>query len=123
MSFQYMILRDGRYRLTEDFEFATYIRGNFYSRGTVEFSKGKLSLKKGFTWDGPSGPAIDTANTLLASCVHDALYEIIDKGILYGNARLSADKIYRRLLKVNGVVWWRRMVHYIGLRLFGWTHT
>ena len=34
---------------------------------------GFLIIKKGYAWDGPSGPTIDTPNFMRGSLVHDAL--------------------------------------------------
>lgn len=41
------------------------------------FKNGILLLKKGYAWDGASGPTIDTKNTVIASAVHDALYQLM----------------------------------------------
>ena len=37
-------------------------------------SDGLLTIRKGYAWDGPSGPTIDTLNFMRGSLVHDALY-------------------------------------------------
>ena len=34
-----------------------------------------LEIKKGYAWDGASGPIINTQDTLVASLVHDVLYQ------------------------------------------------
>ena len=38
-------------------------------------SQGNLTIKKGYAWDGPSGPTIDTLTFMRGSLVHDALYQ------------------------------------------------
>ncbi|HGF5283826.1 TPA: hypothetical protein ACF376_003024, partial [Vibrio parahaemolyticus] len=39
--------------------------------------QGLLTIKKGYSWDGVSGPAIDTRNLILVSLVHDELYQFM----------------------------------------------
>ena len=41
-----------------------------------------LIIKKGYAWDGPSGPTIDTPNFMRGSLVHDALYQLMREGQL-----------------------------------------
>ena len=38
---------------------------------------GCLQIAAGYAWDGASGPTIDTRNSMIASLVHDALYQLI----------------------------------------------
>ena len=38
---------------------------------------GVLRIQKGYAWDGPSGPTIDTANFMRGALVHDALYQLM----------------------------------------------
>ena len=38
---------------------------------------GVLTIKKGYAWDGPSGPTLDTKNSMRASLFHDALYQLM----------------------------------------------
>jgi len=37
---------------------------------------GSLCIREGYSWDGPSGPAIDTVDFMRGSLVHDALYQL-----------------------------------------------
>lgn len=72
----------------------------------VEF----LDIKKGYAWDGPSGPAIDTSNFMRGSLVHDALYQLIRQGHLPPHYRRVADKELKRLCLEDGMsrirAWW-----------------
>ena len=36
-------------------------------------SDGNIVIKSGYSWDGPSGPTIDTKNFMHGSLIHDAL--------------------------------------------------
>ena len=45
-------------------------------------AKGKLTIKRGYAWDGPSGPTIDTKTFMRGSLVHDALYQLMRLKVL-----------------------------------------
>ena len=79
-------------------------------------------FKKGFDWDGASGPAIDTPELLLPSLVHDAFYMFIRQCVISGREKLwrkFADEVYKGLCKRCGVPLLRRWIQFIALRLFG----
>lgn len=71
---------------------------------------GLLTIKKGYAWDGPSGPAIDTPNFMRGSLVHDALYQLLRLGLLTPDYRKLADEELRRICKEDGMsavrAWW-----------------
>jgi len=80
---------------------------------------GKLILNKGYAWDGPSGPTIDTLTLMRGSLVHDALYQLMREGQLDNNGyRETADRILQRICKEDGMwslrAWWV----YQGVRIF-----
>ena len=79
---------------------------------------GILQIEKGYAWDGPSGPTIDTATFMRASLVHDALYQMIRLNVLNVAVRSFADKLMRSHCKEDGMnrarAWWI----YVALRLF-----
>ena len=54
---------------------------------------GLLTIKEGYAWDGPSGPAPDLAYLLRAALVHDALYQLIRIGALEPRHRGAADRL------------------------------
>lgn len=74
---------------------------------------GLLYIKKGYAWDGPSGLTFDTASSMRASLVHDALYELIRKGHLRQSDRMAADyELYERciedkMFKIRARLWLR----------------
>ena len=53
---------------------------------------GRLVILKGYAWDGPSGPTIDTASFMRGSLVHDALYALMRMGLLSGGHRQAVDR-------------------------------
>ena len=82
---------------------------------------GILSVKKGYAWDGASGPIINTRDTLVASLVHDVLYQAMRLNLIKSSKenRKIADKNFFEILKMNGVNSIRRKVWYFAVRLFG----
>ncbi len=83
---------------------------------------GVLRLRAGYAWDGASGPALDTANFLRASAIHDALYQLIRLGVLPAKAREAADRILRRICREDGMNAVRAWFVYRSVRLFAGRH-
>lgn len=80
----------------------------------------KLIVKKGYAWDGPSGPTIDTKNFMRGSLVHDALYQFIRLGYLDKNVcRILADQTLYAICREDGMSWLRANVVYYSLRVAG----
>ena len=62
------------------------------SNGWVHLAgDGQLTIKRGYCWDGASGPTFDTPSTMLASLVHDALYQLMRECLLPQDYRIRAD--------------------------------
>ena len=72
---------------------------------------GDLTIRKGYAWDGASGPAVDTRSFMRGSLVHDALYQLMRMGLLEANYyRDDADLALQRICIVDGMwrvrAWW-----------------
>lgn len=80
----------------------------------------KITIKKGYCWDGGSGPAIDNKPMIKASLLHDALYQIIREGKVSKIWRKKADQLFRKELIENGTCKIRAYWCYLAVRLFGW---
>jgi hypothetical protein len=81
---------------------------------------GKLTVKKGYAWDGPSGPVIDTKENLRASLVHDALYQLMrNEELKTRTHRRAADRLFREICKEDGVSTRVANVYYKVLRKVG----
>lgn len=81
---------------------------------------GNLTVAKGYAWDGPSGPTIDSKNFMRGALAHDALYQLMREGRLNnGTYRDDADRLLQRLCQEDGMwalrAWWV----YHGVRIFG----
>ena len=114
-----------KYRLLESYE---YLLPGKWRKATANWdvkhpffdcSPGRIEGKQGYAWDGPSGPTIDTKDSLRASLIHDILYQaIIDKQLSLRDRKL-ADRIFLRILKEDGMNLVRRYIWYWAVRLFG----
>jgi len=78
--------------------------------------EGGIVINDGYAWDGASG-AIDTKSIMLASLVHDVLYQMIRAGLPI--VRKEADKELYRLCRAGGMWWIRAQYIYWAVRLFG----
>lgn len=92
------------------------------------YQSGLLTIKKGYRWDGASGPTIDTKSTIRASCVHDVLYQMIRMNQLSRNRKLNADLELKRYMLADsqsekGFIGWfnraRANYYYAAVHIFG----
>ena len=82
--------------------------------------EGLLTTKKGYAWDGPSGPTIDTPDFMRGSLAHDALYQLMRNGFISKDKwRKSADRELRRICLEDGMSALRTWGVYQAVRLFG----
>lgn len=90
------------------------------SGGWVVFhAAGRLEIKDGYMWDGPSGPAIDTPNAMGGSLFHDAFYQLMREGHLDPKVwRPIADQIYEDICEEDGMSSTRRWVQFHGIVWF-----
>ena len=121
-----------KYLLEEDAEFSIenqrlwfrqedgqWLKHQIICNGFLSLSAGKIRVHKGYCWDGPSGPTIDTEDSLRASLFHDALYQAMQAGVLPYLNRKRSDRIFRSILKEDGMSYLRRSVWYTMIRIFG----
>jgi hypothetical protein len=113
---------DYKYQLAEDYQMTIPIRPavdivtQFIDLNTA----GRLTVKSGYAWDGPSEPVIDTDENLRASLVHDALYQLMRNLLLSSRTqRKTADELFRDICKKDGVSRFRANVYFHALRRFG----
>lgn len=81
---KYRELHRWKYELVENFEYQTDIKLSkpYVSRYLWLTKNGLLLIRKGYRWDGPSGPTLDTPSVMTPSLIHDALFQLIRLGIL-----------------------------------------
>lgn len=112
--------RGYKYQLEDDYQETVAVQPDhilitpWVSLGT----NGLLLIRKGYAWDGPSGPAIDTRSFMRGSLVHDALYQLMRLGRLDRHRwRKEADRELRRICREDGMNAARAAWVYAGVRM------
>jgi hypothetical protein len=77
---------------------------------------GALMIKKGYAWDGPSGPTRDTKSFMRGSMVHDALYQLMRNNLLPSSCREDADQELHRICREDGMNRFRAWYVLLGVR-------
>jgi Protein of unknown function (DUF1353) len=111
-----------KYTLFADYAHQTELRPNeiIEIRPVITLDpNGLLTIKKGYAWDGPSGPTIDTPNFMRGSLVHDALYQLMRAELLPQANREYADILLREVCIESGMSRSRAWVVYFAVRRFG----
>ncbi|MDP3733711.1 MAG: DUF1353 domain-containing protein [Nanoarchaeota archaeon] len=116
----YRKLRRYKYQIMEPFQYQTGLVGygdiNTKDDWVVLDNKGVLKTKKGYTWDGASGPTIDTKNFMRGALVHDALYQLMRENLLEMKHRQYADQLLREICQRDGMSRFRSWYVYIAVR-------
>lgn len=81
---------------------------------------GTLIIYKGYAWDGPSGPTIDTEDSMTPSLGHDVLAQLMREGKLPQTCRLPSNLDFHRWCLNRGMnrirAWvWRKMLDRFGV--------
>lgn len=83
-------------------------------------TEGVLTIKKGYAWDGPSGPTRDTLNFMRGSLVHDALYQLMRNELLSAEKyRDESDRLLQKMCRQDGMNPLRAWLVYWVLRVGG----
>lgn len=112
-----------KYQLMRDFEMRINIIPSYGEEIKTEYlslyTNGLLKIKKGYCWDGPSGPTIDTNNFMRGALIHDALYQLIRMRHLRMDQRINADQELYNICIEDGMSRIRATYVYWAVRLFG----
>jgi len=123
MAIHYESLCKWKYRLTKELVLLSSIRDEYVRTEYIELKyDGRLTLRKGYAWDGPSGPTIDTADSMRGSAGHDALYQLISLGAIREELRIQADADLRAWCMQDGMSELRANAWYKAVRIFGGSH-
>ena len=108
-----------KYQLHDDYSFPTLIFN--YSVDTDYLSlkpDGLLTAKKGYAWDGPSGPTVDTKSFMRGSLLHDVIYQLIREGYIPKRFKDYADRLLRLVCVADGMTRLRAWYVYQAVKYF-----
>jgi hypothetical protein len=117
----YRKLRKYTYQLMEDYVVQIDIKPtqNLEYKFVSLNTRGALTTRQYYSWDGPSGPTIDTRDFMRGSLVHDALYQLMRLSALdCGIYRKRADQILVEICRQDGMPGWRAWYVYWAVRIF-----
>lgn len=119
----YRKLKNYKYQTKEDYSFSVGIKPKekIDTLFIVLDTDGKLTIKRLYSWDGPSGPTIDTPNFMRGSLVHDALYQLLRGGYFDENheeIRKAADQLIKKMCLEDGMSKFRAWYVYLGVHCF-----
>ena len=122
----YRKLRKYKYQLMEKYHIKVET-GLVEEEVTTDFlhitPTGDLTIHKAYSWDGPSGPTIDTQSFMRGSLVHDALYQLMRLGhMAYTDHREYADDLLKEMCLKDGMWPFRAWYVHLGVRMFGEKH-
>ena len=116
----YRKLRNYKYQLVEPYCLFIGITGFSIDTGYLKLSvEGWLEISKGYAWDGPSGPTIDTLDFMRSSLVHDALYQLIRLEKIPYHYKQYADLLLKKICLEDGMSTFRANYVYQSVRYFG----
>lgn len=81
--------------------------------------KDTVYAKAEYAWDGATGVLRQTKNIRIPSLIHDIGCQAINNGQLPRSVRKAFDKEYYEQCRLYGVCSLRRLLHYVGIRLWG----
>ena len=91
-----------KYQLSRTYDIEINIPGNMACE-FIKLQAGILTIQKGYAWDGPSGPTIDTKSFMRGSLVHDALYQLMRQNKLASKYRKRADELLKLICREDGM--------------------
>ena len=117
---KYRLLGNYKYQIVETYTFNIDIKGIVAGNKYIRLNQdGELTINKGYAWDGPSGPTIDTSTFMRGSLVHDALYQLMREEFIGIEYRDYADKILKQMCIECGMSKFRAWYVYQSLKWFG----
>ncbi len=118
MKFYWQDVREKKYRVARDYEHQTEILGCDIHTEYIDLTPdGILKIRANWLFDGPSGPTIDTPDSMRGAAVHDAGYYPMRAGLLEMKYRHYFDQLLHQVLIEDGMSPLRAGIWYTGVRV------
>jgi len=108
-----------KYRLAEDERIKLPFSVPRLNFDHISIGGNELLIRKGYLWDGASGPTFDTPSTFIAALGHDALYELMRNARLPQSYKHLVDNWFKQALRDGGMNEFRVWIFFNGVRFFG----
>jgi hypothetical protein len=98
-----------KYQLHEDYTVHTAIKPSrrVQSAYITLTAGGRLTIRAGYAWDGPSGPTVDTKNFMRGALIHDALYQLMREEKINRKNKKKADLELHKACREDGMLRFR----------------
>lgn len=118
---RYRKIKQYKYELIDQYVYNIGVLGYEISHNFVKLDKeGNMTMERGYCWDGPSGPTIDTYDFIRGSLVHDAFYQLMRRDDLPKTYRTEADLLLKEICIEDGMPEIRAEYIYQAVRAFSW---
>lgn len=113
-------IRIGSFSDKDCVSFAGWVENDVETAYLKLTKEGMLIVKKGYAWDGASGPTVDSRSSMRGSLVHDALYQLIRLKLIDKRYRYEADMLFKKIVIEDGMWEWRASAWFKAVRNFAW---
>ena len=105
-----------KYQLAEDYVVEIGILDYNIDTEYIKLTpSGTLTIKKGYAWDGCSGPTKDDKTNMRGGLVHDSLYQLLREGHLPEELRSVADAMLQSICIEDGMNRFRAWYYFKGV--------
>lgn len=110
-------IEGAKYQVAEDYRVQTPVTGEAIMGELFElWPDGLMVVRKGFCWDGASGPTIDTKASMSASLVHDVFCLCMrDRRLSYENWQDTVNAFFEQMCRRAGMWGWRARLWHAGV--------
>lgn len=113
-------VRPYKYQVLRDFLIYTGLKGFSVKTDWYELREdGWLLVRKGYAWDGASGPTWDDETNYVASLVHDVFYQMMRRGELPQSCKEYADDLLQTMMVERGASEIRAKMYHDGVTIGG----
>ena len=114
-----------KYELLKDYKIKVDVKIHINTDFLTVDNKGNMTIKKGYRWDGCSGPSWDgfvfgvlvNKTNMRAGLVHDALYQLMRMERIPLSYRKYADDLFHKILLQDDMTRWRAWCYWKAVRV------